>query len=454
MQLKVYPGSSIKGHTGVSSALEIPGDKSLSHRAALLASLARGESIIRNFQVSGVTRVMLEALTQLGVNWELDRKVLRINGNGFEGLKNPDRSIYCGNSATTLRMLAGALAAGGVCATLDGSEGLRRRPMGRIIAPLQSMGVPIRSTRDGTAPLVLDERASSRPLAGAQHTLPVASAQVKSCILIAALAADGTTTVIEPGPSRDHTERMLSSMGVQIDSRRVILESGRTAYQTRVTPPESMYLIPRGEVTLPADISAAAFIIIAALITPQADLTLEGVGVNPTRTGLLDALHNMGADLSVDDITNAGGEPVGRITVKASELTGTEIYGDRVVRMIDEFPVFAAAAATANGTTVVRDAVELRHKESDRISLLCAEMQKLGVRIEERVDGFVIHGGNPIRGGCVESHGDHRLAMALAVLGLAAEEPVIIKGADVVAESFPNFPHLLQSLGANIKVEQ
>jgi len=215
-----------------------------------------------------------------------------------------------------------------------------------------------------------------------------------------------------------------------------------------------MVLMPCGEVTLPADISAAAFIIIAALITPKAELTLEGIGVNPTRTGLLDALRSMGADLCVDDITNAGGEPVGRITVKASELTGTEIFGDQVVRMIDEFPVFAAAAATANGTTVVRDAVELRHKESDRISLLCAEMQKLGVRIEERVDGFVIHGGNPIRGGHVESHGDHRLAMALAVLGLAAEEPVIIKGADVAAESFPNFPQLLQSLGANIKVEQ
>lgn len=453
MRLRVFPGSSIHGRVNGCGGFEIPGDKSLSHRAALLASLANGESVIRNFQVSGVTRVMLEALTQLGVRWELEGKVLRVKGKGVVGLKNPYQPVYCGNSATTLRMLAGALAASGVGAVLDGSEGLRRRPMGRIIEPLQLMGVPIWGTGDGTAPLTLDRRDPSRLLCGGEHVLSVASAQVKSCILIAALAADRTTTVIEPGPSRDHTERMLSSMGVEIENRRVMSDGGGWIYQTRMTPPDGLSLIAPGEITLPADISAAAFLIVAALVTPRSEITLEGVGVNPTRTGMVDALRQMGADLLVEDAGGAAGEPAGRITVRSSDLGGTEVFGELVVRMIDEFPVFAAAAAAADGVTLVRDALELRHKESDRIALLCSEMQKLGVQIEEKEDGFVVYGGRPIRGGCVQAHGDHRLAMALAVTGLAAREPVIVEGADVVRESFPNFVELMQSLGAKITVE-
>ena len=453
MRLKVFPGSSIHGAINGSPGLAIPGDKSLSHRAALLASLADGESIIRNFQVSGVTRVMLEALRQLGVSWKLDDRVLFVSGKGFDGLLKPDQPIYCGNSATTIRMLAGALAAGGIHAILDGSSGLRRRPMGRIVNPLRTMGVPIQSSQGECAPLTLTSRDLSRPLLGVEHILPVASAQVKSCILLAALAADGQTTIIEPGPSRDHTERMLSSMGVEVESQRRISDNGETVYLTRIKPPESPILKPLGDITLPADISAAAFLMIATLITPQSNMTLAGLGINPTRTGLLDALRSMGADLRVEDTHSAGGEPIGTMVVKSSNLTGTEVFGDQVVRMIDEFPVFAAAAAMAKGDTLVRDAIELRHKESDRIAVLCEEMQKLGVQIEEKPDGFVIHGGKPIRGGHVEAHGDHRLAMALAVIGLAAEEPVIVEGADVVTESFPGFPHLLQSLGANISVE-
>ena len=454
MQLKVTAGSSINGCIDGLSGLEIPGDKSLSHRAALLAALASGNSVIRNFQVSGVTQVMLEALTQLGVAWSLEDKVLSVRGAGLNGLKKPEQPLYCGNSATTLRMLTGALAAGGVGAVVDGSDGLRRRPMGRIVNPLQAMGVPIRSTDAGTAPLILDERDPSCSLQGMEHKLSVASAQVKSCILIAALAADQPTTVIEPGPSRDHTERMLGSMGVELESQQRISGTGKTVYQTHITPLKHRDLHPLGDVTLPADVSAAAFLIVAALLAPDSQITLKGVGINPTRTGLVDVLTRMGADLEVENIHEIGGEPVGTLTIKSSMLAGTEVFGEQVVRMIDEFPVFAAAAAIAKGDTVVRDAAELRHKESDRIALLCVEMQKLGVQIEEKADGFVIHGGHPIRGGIVESHGDHRLAMALAVTGLAAEEPVTVLGADVVAESFPGFPQLLYSLGANILVEQ
>ena len=384
MRFRVLPGSSIHGDIDGSHGLVIPGDKSLSHRAALFASLADGDSIIRNFQVSGVTRVMLEALTQLGVNWELDDRVLRVRGNGFDGLRTPDQPIYCGNSATTIRMLAGALAVGGVHTVLDGSSGLRRRPMGRIVNPLRSMGVPIQSSQGECAPLTLGSRDLSHSLLGLEHSLSVASAQVKSCILMAALAADGQTTIIEPGPSRDHTERMLSSMGVEVESQLRISDNGETVYLTRVMPLESRILKPLGDVTLPADISAAAFLMIATLITPQSNITLEGVGINPTRTGLLDALRSMGADLQVRDRCRAGGEPIGTITVKSSSLYGTEVFGEQVVRMIDEFPVFAAAAAMAKGDTLVRDATELRHKESDRITVLCVEMQKLGVQIEEK----------------------------------------------------------------------
>jgi 3-phosphoshikimate 1-carboxyvinyltransferase len=283
-----------------------------------------------------------------------------------------------------------------------------------------------------------------------QYTLPVASAQVKSCLLLAALAADGPSTLFEPGPSRDHTENMLGSMGVKVTSRKLQNEAG-TIYATQLTPPAAPLKPLRFR--LPGDFSAAAFLIVATLITPGSQLRLDGVGLNPTRTGLLDALDSMGADLQVQVETREGGEPAGRIDVRHRQLLATEISGPLVVRMIDEFPVFAVAAAFAKGTTVVRQAEELRLKESDRIAMICQELTRLGVNIRETPDGFTVSGAECPRGGQVEAHGDHRLAMSLAVAGLACQQPVTVHGAEMTAESFPNFAAILQALGADLQLE-
>jgi 3-phosphoshikimate 1-carboxyvinyltransferase len=448
--LTVAPGGLLVGDIGaIGPGTEpgLPGDKSLSHRAALFAALADGESHIENFLVSGVTSAMLGALTALDIPWRLQGTSLHVRG---VGLSRPDGRcpvpagavLDCGNSATTLRLLAGALAAWGASATLDGSAGLRRRPMRRISEPLQSMGIEI-ETEDGCAPLSLHR--STMPLLGLDYTLPVASAQVKSCLLLAALSAEAPTTLVEPGPSRDHTERMLRAMGVEVDNRQ--LDGGR--WITRLVPPRPARLQPI-RVRLPGDISAAAFLIVATLITPGSQVTLRQVGLNPTRTGLLDTLSEMGASLELSNLGEQGGEPVGDITIRYSQLRGGEVSGDRVVRMIDEFPVFAVAAALASGETVVREAVELRHKESDRITALGQELGRLGVLFDETPDGFTIQGGRPLPGGRVESHGDHRLAMSLAVTGLAARGPVQVDGAEMIGESFPGFVSVLRLLGATV----
>jgi len=430
---------------------ELPGDKSISHRAALFSALANGTSHIQHFQVSGVTRPMLQALTSLGVKWTLDGENLTVEGNGLAALKDPSFPMDCGNSATTLRLLAGAVAAAGVAAVLDGSPGLRRRPMNRIVEPLREMGVSISPSVDGTAPLAVKPRFSGQSLRPLTYDLPVASAQVKTCLMLAALGAKGTTKLTEPGPSRDHTERMLSSMGVAIESREETDETG-THYVVEMTPPAPLHLSPL-DLTLPADPSAAAFLIVAALVIPSSTLELKGVCLNPTRTGLLDALRAMEADIAIFNEHLAAGEPVGDLIIRSSSLRGTTISGSLVVRMIDEFPILAIAAAAAEGATVVHDAAELRLKESDRIAMLAKELRALGVDIREHEDGFTINGG-AIQGGQVESHGDHRLAMSLTVAGLLAEAPVTIQHAECTAESFPGFAALLQKLGANIVVEE
>lgn len=429
---------------------ELPGDKSISHRAALFAAFADGTSHIEHFQVSGVTRPMLQALTSFGIQWSLEGESLTVEGRGIRAWKNPTFPIDCGNSATTLRLLAGAIAGVGVTATLDGSYGLRRRPMDRIVEPMRKMGAVIKTTPGGIAPLTIQARDEGQKLKPLTYDLPVASAQVKSCLLLAALGAEGTTVLNEPGPSRDHTERMLSGMGVTVKSYEV--EAHNTLrYMVELTPPNPLVLSPLN-MSLPADPSAAAFLIVAALIIPGSSLTVKGVCLNPTRTGLLDALQAMGADISISNQHDAGGELVGDLIVNYSELQGTEVGGSLVVRMIDEFPIFAIAATVAKGTTIVHDAHELRLKESDRIAMLASELRLLGVDIEEHPDGFTIRGGK-LQGGTVESHGDHRLAMSLAVAGLAAESPVTVQHAECTAESFPAFADTLQKLGAVIAAE-
>jgi len=428
---------SLSASVPLAGDLQLPGDKSLSHRAALFAALAEGTSIIDRFLVSGVTRAMLNTLTALGIKWHLEGTRLTVHGSGLRGFKPPDAPLFCGNSATTIRMLAGALSAAGTPCVLDGSSGLRKRPMNRITEPLQSMGVPI-STPDGCAPLTLAARGATHPLKASDYTLPVASAQVKSCLILAALAADGVTTLQEPGPSRDHTERMLSSMGADIRS------GSRAVSIAPLTRP----LAPLN-LTLPGDISSAAFLLVAAALVPGSLLRIRDVGVNPTRTGILDVLQAMGARITVDNRHMIAGEPVGDILLAAAPLKAVSVCGDTVVRMIDEFPVFAIAACFASGVTEVRDAEELRFKETDRISVLCAELTKLGVKLDEHRDGFTIHGGT-LAGGACEARGDHRLAMSLALAGLAAPSPVTVHHAEILNESFPDFAHQLRALGASV----
>jgi 3-phosphoshikimate 1-carboxyvinyltransferase len=439
MKLMTEPGNPLLG------TIELPGDKSISHRTALFAAMADGESHINNFLLAGVTRSLLNALTNLQIAWKLEDTKLTVQGRGFSGFIPPQEEIYCGNSATTMRLLTGALAATGTPCILDGSPGLRRRPMQRIVKPLLEMKVPISAGENGTAPLVLSERSISQPLRAIDYTLPVASAQVKSALLLAALGADAPTIIREPGPSRDHTERLLGGMGVQ-------LEIGGTSEKpiTTLHPLKTASLTPL-KMAIPGDISAAAFLIVAALITPGSQITIKNVGLNPTRTGLLDVLLSMGGNIQISNQSQQHGEPVGDLMISHSKLQGTIISGATVVRMIDEFPIFAVAAAAAIGKTEVREAIELRHKESDRIASLCRELSILGVDIQELPDGFIINGGKIVSGGIVEPHGDHRLAMSLAVAGQMTQRPVTILGAQIIAESFPDFQESLSSLGSVFK---
>jgi 3-phosphoshikimate 1-carboxyvinyltransferase len=311
------------------------------------------------------------------------------------------------------------------------------------------MGVGVQASPQGTAPLIFAPRPKGQTLRPIHYALPVASAQVKSCLLLAALAASGPVTLSEPAASRDHTERMLRALGVQVASESDGSDQGG---QVTLKPPSPLCLPPLST-ELPGDFSSAAFLIVAALITPGSAIKLEGVGLNPTRTGLLAALRKMGADISVSHGVDRHGEPVGDIFARHSDLQGTKVSGPLVVSMIDEFPIFAVAAAFARGPSIVSQAAELRHKESDRIATACRELCKLGVEMAETADGFVITGGKPLRGGIVAAHGDHRLAMALAVAGLAANGPVSVEGAEIIAESFPDFSAILGSLGAEIVVE-
>jgi 3-phosphoshikimate 1-carboxyvinyltransferase len=441
--LKITPGHAVCGTIGPGQRHALPGDKSLSHRAALFAALAEGQSRIENFLVSGVTEAMLESLKRLGVAWRLEGTRLEVQGVGLKGLNEPAAPLNCGNSATTLRLLTGGLAASGTGAVLDGSQGLRKRPMGRIVSPLQQMGVAIQASPAGTAPLTLATRPAQERLRALDYSLPVASAQVKSALLLAGLSAEGASTLREPGPSRDHSERMLRAMGAEVESWQ---EAGSAApYCTRICALNDRKLSPIS-MRLPGDISSAAFLIVAALITPGSEIKIEGVGLNPTRTGLIEALQRMGADLQVHPGPEQGGEPCGDLTARYSSLQGIEISGDLVVRMIDEFPALAVAAAYASGRTTVRQAEELRYKESDRISVLCGELRKQGVEVQETPDGFVLEGRETLRGGQVEAHGDHRLAMAMAVAGLAAQGEVEVLGAEVINESFPEFLPILMAL--------
>ena len=404
----------------------LPGDKSLAHRVALFAALADGDSTIRNYPDSGVTRAMRSALETLGVPSRLESSVLTLTGNGMRPFPCSGVVAHCGNSGTTIRLLVGALAATRSSAVLDGSAGLRKRPMDRIADPLRLMGAAV-ATVEGHAPITI----SPAPLHGIEYTLPVASAQVKSCLELAALGADAPVTLHEPGPSRDHTARMLRAMGA------TVVSNGLTETVHPVTSLEPL------DGTLPGDISSAAFLLAAAAIVPGSRVTVADVGLNPTRTGVLDVLSAMGARISTESEHVEFGEPIGNVTLEAAPLHGVEIAGDLVVRSIDEFPALAAVAAFAEGETVVREAEELRYKETDRIAAIVTQLGALGVEVSECPDGFTVRGGT-LKGGTARANGDHRLAMSMAICGLRA--PVSVEGAEILNESFPEFEPLLSSL--------
>ncbi len=408
-------------------SVEMPGDKSLAHRAALFAALAEGESEVSNYPDSGVTRAMRGALRSLGVDSSLEGGVLRVKGNGFRPFPNAGAVAFCGNSATTIRLLAGAAAGTRSSAVLDGSEGLRKRPMDRIAAPLRAMGADVRTT-DSRAPITI----SPARLSGIGYELPVASAQVLSCLQIAALGAGGESRFTVPGPVRDHTTRMLSAMGADIED---------DGFRSRVRPISAPLRPLCG--ALPGDASSAAFVFAAAAIVPGSVVTVKGVGVNPTRTGFLDVISRMGAKVRFADEREAMGEMVADVTLEAAPLRGVEVSGDVVVRAIDEFPALAAVAAFAEGETVVRGAEELRYKETDRIAAIVGQLKALGADAEEFPDGFAIRGGT-LKGGVAAANGDHRLAMSLALAGLRAD--VSVDGAEILEESFPGFAAMIESL--------
>jgi 3-phosphoshikimate 1-carboxyvinyltransferase len=422
--------------------VRVPGDKSISHRAVMFGSLAEGISHIEGFLPSGDCLATVGCMRALGVEIEAHGETsLVVHGRGLHGLSAPGArcgTLNCIRSGTTMRLLAGILAGQRFSSTLTGEPQLLRRPMRRITDPLRRMGAEI-ADADGCAPLSIH----GRRLHGAEHRLSVASAQVKSALLLAGLYADGPTIVRQCGPARDHTERMLSAMGVEIeiDGLDVILH-----------PPA--WLAPFGQggtMRVPGDLSSAAFLLVAGLLVPGAEVTIEGVGLNPTRTGLLDVLRAMGAQLAVEREVEQGGEPVGDLTARGTQrgqapLHGTTVEGDAVVRMIDEFPILAVAATQAAGQTVVHDAAELRVKETDRIAVTVAELSKMGAQIEAYPDGFCVTGPTPLHGAAVDSHGDHRLGMALVVAGLVAEGETVVRNADCIADSFPGFAGVLDSL--------
>lgn len=394
--------------------------------------MAPGESRITGFLPSQDCIATLNAFTAMGVTYqEPSPQHLVIQGVGTSGLQEPEDLLDMGNSGTGTRLLMGVLAGQSFCATLTGDSSLRKRPMARVAGPLRDMGAIILG-RDGDNKLPLSVRGGQLKPIG--YTTPVASAQIKSAILLAGLFADGVTSVTEHGPSRDHTERMLTSFGVELDQKPgyVAIEGGQP-------------LIPR-DLEVPGDISSAAFFIVAASIVPESDLIIENIGINPTRTGIIDVLAKMGARIAYQNQRFMGNEPVADIHVQSAQLQGVTVSGDEVVRMIDEFPVFAVAAAFAEGGSTVKDAEELRVKESDRISVIVQELGKMGVTIDERPDGFSVEGGQAVQGAHCLSHGDHRIAMSLAVAALNAQGETRIQGTAPVATSFPGFAALLNDL--------
>jgi 3-phosphoshikimate 1-carboxyvinyltransferase len=431
--LTARPGAALRG------CIRVPGDKSISHRALILGALATGRTTVTGLLEGDDVLATARAMQAFGADVvRTGEGAWTIDGKG--GFAEPADVIDCGNAGTGVRLIMGAMAAFDIVATFTGDGSLRKRPMGRVLEPLGRMGATWIAREGGRLPLTL----KGGGLSALTYTLPMASAQVKSAVLLAGLGAAGPVEVTEPEPTRDHTERMLRAFGATLtvadhnDRRVVTLQPG-----ARLTG---------SPVDVPADPSSAAFPIVAALITPGSEVTVEGVMLNPLRTGLFDTLREMGADLTITGRRDASGEEVGDITARHSALTGVVVPPGRAPSMIDEYPILAVAAAFATGDTVMRGIGEMRVKESDRIALMAAGLEACGVDVEEEPEGFIVHGtGVAPRGGAlVETHGDHRIAMSHLILGLAAREPVRVDEPGMIATSFPTFARLMRGLGGDI----
>ena len=416
----------------VSGEIFLPGDKSISHRYAMLAAIAEGESRIHNYATGADCHSTLGCLRALGVAIDEQESGVTVHGCGPDGLKPPAGDLDAGNSGSTIRMLSGILAAQSFPTRISGDASLSRRPMERIMKPLTSMGAVIRA-RDGRFPPLEICGATLRPT---DYTLPVPSAQVKTCVLFAGLYADGTTIVREPIRTRDHTEIALREFGADIRvERRVITLQGRPRLQAR-------------ELFVPSDLSSAAFFMVAALMVPDSSLMLRGVGLNPTRATLLDVLASMGANIRILNLEEKNGEPVGEILVKSSRMAGGVIEKETTAAVIDEIPVLAVLGAVSEKGLVVRDAAELRIKETDRIATIAENLRRMGVNAEVTPDGFSVPGGQRFHAAELDSFGDHRIAMAFSIAALAADGPCEIRGADAAAVSFPEFFQILRQVTA------
>jgi 3-phosphoshikimate 1-carboxyvinyltransferase len=426
----VQPGGQLSG------VLRVPGDKSISHRSIMFAAIAEGVTTVEGFLTGEDCLCTMKAFQAMGVRIERTAETaLTIHGVGLHGLRSPDGPLDLGNSGTSMRLMAGLLSGQAFTSTLVGDASLSKRPMKRVIAPLEQMGARIESN-EFRAPLNI---LPHRRLSGISYRSPVASAQVKSSLLLAGLYAQGRTEIFEPEASRDHSERMLRAFGVTVEAHAgyAALDGGQTLKATRIR--------------VPADISSAAFLMVGAAIVPGSEVVLAEVGVNPTRTGIIEVLRRMGADIELLNPREFGDEPVADIRVRGGGLRGIEIGRELVAASIDEFPAIFIAAASADGQTVVSGAEELRVKESDRIQSMCDGLTALGIEAEARADGMRVRGGT-LRGGTVDSHGDHRIAMSFAIAALRANAPVTVLDCANVNTSFPGFVPLVQQAGLRLEI--
>ncbi len=422
----------IEKTTKVAGIIYPPGDKSISHRVALISALSNGENTIENFLLADDTLNTLNCLKKLGVEIEIS-KSLKIKGKGFKNFLKPESTLDAGNSGTTIRLLAGILAGQNFDSQITGDESLRKRPMMRIVKPLRMMGAKIETTENGTAPLKIFGVENLNPI---EYELEIPSAQVKSCLIFAGLHAEGKTRMIEKVKTRDHTERLLNLKTSYENGKKIIEVEGQTKIEPRY------YFIPN-------DISSSAFFIALASIVPNSHLVIKDVGLNPTRTAFIDVLKKMGAEIQIENLREIANEPIGDIIVKSGKeisLKNLTLSGDIIPSIIDEIPILAIVATVAEGKFEVRDASDLRNKESDRIKSIVKNLQKMGIEVEEYQDGFAFEGGEKLKGTLIETFNDHRIAMAFSIAGLIAEGETVIDKPECVKISFPNFYEILKNI--------